>query len=246
MNKNGKRLIIAAIVLLIAAIALGAAGFCHMHSQKDGDSKSENSISVSAQGTITLKPDVAYIGVGVQTVKADSQKAIKENNAEMKKVYNALKVLGIDMKDITTTDYNIWPQYDSNGLAITGYSVSNDVRIKVKNLDKLGEVFTAVGNAGANVTGDISFDVADRTLSYNQALAQAMEKALARAEVIAKAGGVKLGKVTTITESSDYNGPVYAQSQAPNSSKVSGVVPVSGGQLEVTATVNVSYNILKK
>ncbi|MEI6578621.1 MAG: SIMPL domain-containing protein [Eubacteriales bacterium] len=246
MNKNSKRLIIAAIVLLIAAIAVGVAGFCHMHSQKDGLSKSENGISVSAQGTITLKPDVAYISVGVQTVKADSQKAISENDAAMKKVYDTLKLLGIVNKDITTTDYNIWPQYDSNGLAITGYSVSNNVRIKVKNLNKLGEVLTAVGNAGANIIGDISFDVEDRTLSYNQALAQAMEKALARAEVIAKASGVKLGKISLITESSDYSGPVYAQSQAPNSSKVSGVVPVSGGQMDVTATVNVNYEIVRK
>ena len=264
MMKRNKRLLITMAVLLAAVMMLATgcvsvpagkanngqnanlntADAAKLAAYGTSDVQNNNGISVNGQGSITLKPDVAYIGVGVETMDNDSQKARTANDAAMKKVYDALKALSIEDKDITTTNYNIYPRYDNKGTAITGYTVSNNVRVKVKNLDKLGDALTAIGDAGANTSGGISFDVEDRTIAYNQALEQAMGKARARADVIAKACGVKLGKVMTINESSGYSGPMFSPEMA-SATKDSMAVPVSGGQLEVTASISVSYEIVK-
>lgn len=201
-------------------------------------------ISVTGRGTVSVTPDVAYVTLGVETADADAAKARNANDEAMAKVYAAVKGFGVAGDDITTEDYAIYPRYDDNGRKITGYTVRNTVSVRVKNLDKLGDVLTAAGEAGANTAGNIRFDVSDRTAAYNEALASAMEKARARAEVMAGACGVKLGAATAINESSSYSGPVYAQPEAAMDTK--GVtVPVSEGQLEVTASVSVVYGIEK-
>jgi uncharacterized protein YggE len=128
---------------------------------------------------------------------------------------------------------------------IIGYIVSNNINVTVKNLDKLGDVLTAATAAGANMAGGISFDVLDRTGAYNQALAQAMDKAKARAQVMAQACGVTLGRALTINESSSYSGPTYAASTSLKGDVAAPAVPVAAGQLEVTASVSVVYEIAK-
>lgn len=209
-------------------------------------SAGSNGISVSGQGTISVKPDVAYVSLGVETLDTDATKARKANDAAMAKVIAAVKGFGVTDEDITTTNFSIYPRYDDKGQTITGFTVSNSVNVAVKSLDKLGGLLTAASAAGANTAGGINFDVLDRTAAYNQALAQAMDKAKARADVMAKACGVKLGNVLTINESSSYSGPVFASASGSKMDLAAGApVPVSGGQLDVTATVNVVYEIVK-
>jgi uncharacterized protein len=264
MIKRNRRLL-GCLAILTVAVMIAATGCASVPARTNGQNAStgldpaaaklaaygadtntnNNGISVTGQGSTWLKPDVATFAIGVETMDADAQKARTANNASMKKVLDALKAQGVEDKDVTTTGYNMYARYDDKGAAIIGYTVSNNVQVKVRNLDKLGDVLTAVGDAGANTAGGISFDVQDRTTAYNQALAQAMEKARARADVIAKASGVKLGKVMVINESSSYSGPVFAGAEMAAAAKDSMAVPVSGGQLEVTASVNVSYEIVK-
>jgi uncharacterized protein len=203
-----------------------------------------NGISVTGQGSVTMKPDVATITLGVETMDADSAKASKANDAAMTKVLAAVKGFGVTDEDITTTNFSIYPRYDEKGTKIVGYTVSNSINVKVKNLDKLGDVITAATSAGANSSYGISFDILDRTAAYNEALAQAMDKAKARAGIMAKACGVTLGKTLTISESSSYSGPVYAAAESLAGAK-DAAVPVSSGQLDVTASVNVVYEIVK-
>ncbi len=204
-----------------------------------------NGISVSGSGSVSLKPDVATISLGVETMDADAAKARKTNDEAMTKVLAAVKGFGIADGDIETTNFNIYPRYEEKGQKITGYTVSNTVSVRVKDLDKLGSVLEAAVAAGANISGGIGFDVQDRTAAYNEALAQAMEKARARAEVMAKACGVTLGKALTINESSSYSGPTYASAEKAALMDAAGEVPVSSGELEVTASVSVKYEIVK-
>ncbi len=208
------------------------------------ESADQGGISVSGQGSVTVKPDVATATLGVETTNADASKARKANNEAMDKVLKAVKAFGIAEDDITTTNFNIYPVYDEKGQKITGYRVTNTVSVRVKDLAKLGQVLTAATDAGANSSYGISFDVLDRTQAYNDALKQAMEKARARADVMATALGVKVGNVRTINESSSYSGPTYAVAEAAMDSKA-GAVPVQSGTLEVTASVSVVYEIAK-
>lgn len=213
----------------------------------DTTGSTSTGISVSGTGTITIKPDTAIFTLGVETDATEAGAARKANDEKMAKVLAALKTAGVADADITTTAFNIYPRYDEKGVKVTSYTVSNNVQVKVKNLDKLGDVLAAATTAGANTAGGISFDVADRTAAYNQALAQAMDKAKARADVISKATGVKLGAVLTINETSSYSGPVYAAAESVKGGIAAAAdsVPVQSGQLDITASVSVVYDIAK-
>ncbi len=205
----------------------------------------EGGITVSAEGSIWVVPNVATFTVGVQTTD-DTASAARNSNAKgMDKVFAALKAKGVDDADITTTDYSIYPNYDTKGTKIAGYTVNNNVSVKVRDLDTAGDVLGAATAAGANWAGGISFDVEDRTAAYNEALAQAMEHAKARADIMAQAAGVTLGQATTISESSGGSGPIYRAESAATVAGDGASVPVSSGQLEVTATITVVFQIAR-
>ena len=254
MNINKKAILAALLAVMILAAGCQSSSPAvqgnnnaqdKLLSSVSGQNNGANGISVSGQGSITVKPDVAYISLGVETMDADAGAARKANDAAMAKVLAAIKGFGIADDDVTTTNFTIYPRYDDKGEKITGYTVSNTVSVKVKNLDRLGDVLGAASTAGANTAGGISFDVLDRTAAYNQALAQAMDKAHTRADIMAKACGVTLGRALTINESSSYNGPTYATSASLKGDVAAPAVPVAAGQLEVTASVSVVYEIVK-
>jgi uncharacterized protein len=257
MKQINKRSVLAALTALVLAAAALMAGCQSAPAAQNNTSlgnalsysasdqtPAANGISVMGQGSITVKPDVANVTLGVETMDTDAGKARTANDAAMARVLAAIKGFGISEDDVTTTNFTMYPRYDDKGEKITGYTVSNTVNVKVKDLDKLGDVLGAASTAGANTAGGISFDVLDRTTAYNQALEQAMSKAKARAQVIAEACGVTLGRAITINESSSYSGPIYAMAESAMADKAASV-PVSGGTLDVTASVSVVYEIVK-
>jgi uncharacterized protein YggE len=202
-------------------------------------------ISVTGQGTISVQPDVANIQFGVQTTNANAGKARTDNDAAMTKVKAAVNTLGVADADIQTTNYSIYPQYNADGQTVTGFTVNNTVSIKVKDLKKLGDIISAAVSAGANNSYGISFDVSDRTGAYNQALAQAMDKAKARANLMAKELDVSLGRVMTVSESSGSTGVVYPMADKGMVASGASSTPVSAGQMDITASVSVVYEIVK-
>lgn len=201
-------------------------------------------ITVSGQGAVTLKPDVAYVTLGVEVQNADFAKASKANNDAMAKVIAAIKGFGIGDEDIKTTNYSINPVYDDKQ-KVTGYRVFNAVNVKVKVLDKLGDILTAATDAGANTSYGINFNIQDSTAAYNEALGMAMEKARARADLMAKTLGVTLGKVLTINESSYNQGGTFPGAESAMGDAKSISVPTASGQMDVTASVSVVYEIVK-
>jgi uncharacterized protein YggE len=255
MNGLNRKTVLAAMLAVALAAAAMLAG-CQGSLPAQGNDKTsvygaENQnpastgITVSGRGSVTVKPDMASLQLGVQTMDADAGKARKANDDAMSRVMAALKGQGVAENDITTTNYSIYPQYDSDYVKITSYVVTNTVNVKVRDLKKLGGVISTAVSAGANSSYGISFDVQDRTAAYNQALAQAMDKAKVRAELMAKECGVKLGRVMTVSESSYSPGPTVMMDESWGAVKAAGETPVSAGQMDITASVNVVYEIVK-
>ncbi len=208
----------------------------------------ENVIVVYGEGKVNIKPDIAYINVGVETLDKDAKKAQDINKTTMTKVIDKLKSMGIDEKDIKTIRYSVDQEIDyvDGKRNVLGYRVYNTIRITVKKIDKVGEVVNVAYNEGANNIYGISFDIADRKTVYKQALQKAIDDAKDKADVMAKQAGVKIGKPIAIYEG--YQGDVFYGARNSGFKEdmamdmgAESYVPVEVGELEIEANVTVEY-----
>lgn len=205
-----------------------------------------NTISVSGTGTAKGSPDIATVNIGVMTRNDDPTKAVNENNGKMNAIMNAMKELGVEAKDIQTTNFSIRAeqQYDQKGkITNVTYVANNSVSITVRDLNKVGEVLGKSVSNGANSINGVNFGVSDPEKLQTQARDKAMANAKAKADQMAKAAGASIDKVMTISEVS-YNSP---SPLALNAGVVRAAdvesVPVASGQFEVSVQVSVVYII---
>jgi uncharacterized protein len=201
-------------------------------------------LSMNGHGEVRTAPDVATINAGVTTNAPTAAAALAANSSRMTGVFAALKKLGVAEKNIQTTGFNISPQYtngDNNSpRRLTGYQVNNDVSVRLDDVSKVGAGLDALVAAGANQMNGISFDIAAPAPLLEKARGQAIADARARAETYAKAAGVSLGAIISISEggASEPPRPMYrmmAMAAAPT--------PVAAGQQSVTADVSVVWEI---
>jgi len=232
--------------LLSACAGVAAAQSTTPTDDTEDTGKAARTISVSGTGEAILTPDIAYINAGVHTEDKDAAKAVAENNSQAQKVIDSLKAMGVDEKDIQTTNFSIRPQqeYDSEGKP-TGeikYLVDNSVHVTVRDLDTIGELLNALVTAGANSINGIQFDVADKTQALSAARKAAMQNAQIIAQELADAGGVTLAEIQTITSySNDAPAPIYVERAV--GAMMDSSVPISPGQTSITVQVSVVYAI---
>ncbi|MEO8396745.1 MAG: SIMPL domain-containing protein [Chloroflexota bacterium] len=199
-----------------------------------------STISVSGEGTVYAAPDIAYLEVGVQTVDADLAKSFSQTGDKIGAVLAALKALGIEDKDLQTSGVNVTPQnqYDNNGnmTGVSSYTVSNSVEVTIRKIDQVEAV--------ANSINSLTFGIEDTSALEQQARSQAVAQAKDRAEQLATALGVTVGKPLTVAELSINNAPqpIYKATFAALAS-TGGGQPVSQGQLGVTVDVQITFSI---
>ena len=228
-------------------------------------------ITVTANSEVKVVPDKAEVGVAVTTQAATAEGTQSENTTNVNAVIDALKKLGVDEKSIQTTDTYLNPRYDysspitysapaaSNGeeLAIAAEDSADDsstnivgyemtTRLAVSDLDigQVGEVVSACVEAGANNTDGIRDYSSDYDAKYNEALTAAVEEARQKADVLAKASGATLGNVYSMTEGYQNTSYRYDSASTMEATSADGAMKVMPGELEVTASVTVSYEIL--
>ena len=204
----------------------------------------QRTLTVTGSGMVTLTPDVAYIYIGVHTENVSVAEAVAENNTKAQAVATAIKGFGVEVKDVQTTNFSIWPQdqYDDKGnKSGTIFNVDNTVYITVRDLTKIGDLLDASIRAGANTINSIQFDVADKTEALSQARKAAVENAQKQAQELVDATGVKLGDVQTI---SYYDStPLSADYGKGGGAMAASSVPVSSGQYQLTTTVTIVYEL---
>ena len=205
-------------------------------------------LSVTGSGTVTLTPDVAYLNIGVHTEMPTASAAVAANNTQTQRVIDAIQKSGVEAKDIRTTNFSIYPnvQYDpqtSQKLGTT-YVVDNSVYVTSHEISKLGDLLDATVSAGANSVNSIQFDVADKTAATKQARDAAVKDARTQAEELAAAAGLSLGNVHSVDFYNTVPGPVIsAYGKGGGGGGAEAAVPIQSGQLTLTVTVNMSYEI---
>lgn len=203
-------------------------------------------INANGTGEVYLVPDLAYVYVGVRVDADEVSAALNTSNVQAGKVADAVKALGVETKDIQTTNFNVYPMTDygpDGTITRKYYVVENTIFITVRDLAKLGTLLDSVVRSGANTINGISFDVSDKDKALSQARDLAIADARAEAEGIASAAGVKLGNLQTVNVStSGGTVPIY-EGKGGGALNAASTVPVSAGQLLITVTANLTYEI---
>ncbi|HEX9596770.1 MAG TPA: SIMPL domain-containing protein [Anaerolineales bacterium] len=238
---RNKSLFISAVLLL--ALALGA---CSPTFRADA-APPVRTLSVNGTGMAFLSPDIAYIYIGVHTEEPTAADAVEANNAQTQQVIDALQDAGVAANDIRTTSFSIWPnqQYSPDGQPTgTRYVVDNSVFVTVRELEGLGDLLDSAIGAGANSINSIQFDVADKDEALKNAREEAVKDAKEQAQQLADAAGMSLGEVQSISfyDSAPIPYMEYGKGGGGGAA-VESAVPIQPGQLAVTATVSISYEI---
>jgi uncharacterized protein YggE len=205
-------------------------------------------LSVSGEGRASAAPDVAVLGLGVSVKAATVKEANSQAQEAMSDLLDSLEGNGVQEKDIQTSQFSVYPEYDyrNNEQILTGYRVSHILQVKVRDIDKAGEVIDDAVDAGGDLlqVQSISFTIDDTTALRSEARAEAVADAQAKAEELATLAGVSLGKPTYISESTStpYTQPYYDR-VAGVAMEEATVTEISTGELEVVVSVYMTYTI---
>ena len=204
-------------------------------------------VSVEGEAEVFLTPDRASVSIGVETEGKDVVTIKKDNDRRVRAIFDALKKIGIDQKDIMTSDLNIQPQYNwkSEGRReLVKYQMRNVVYITVRDLTKLEGVINASVAEGSNLLDNVSFSMADSKTVHDSLRIAAAKNAKIKDEALAGAVGARVSRVINISEQSGYQPPtpMYKAMRSMASEADMGT-PVSAGQLSMRVTVNATFEL---
>ena len=231
----------ATTTLAIIALAVSPA-----LAQKDTDELARI-ISVTGEGEAAAPPDMATINTGVSTQADKARAALDQNNATMEKLLTILEERGIAEKDVQTVNFSVHPVYerDEEGRTepkVAGYRVDNQVQVRVRNLDSLGQVLDALVSAGSNQISGINFGIDDPSDVLNQARRLAITDARERAQVYAKTADVVVGPIIQISEQTIAPPQPMRMGRMAFSAEAARV-PIATGEQQFHVTVNVIYEL---
>lgn len=229
-------------VFLLGAFVLAACG-----APASPAIPAEHTLTVTGNGMVYGAPDKAIVSVGIEERNKNAAEAVASATTKMTRIIDAMKALGVEAKDLQTTNFSIYAQqdYDNEGKPLSTYTyvVNNSLNVVVRDLAKVGDVLGNAVDAGANSIGGVTFSVEDTAALEAQAREQAMADAKARAEQLARAAGVTLGQPMSINEY--LSGPILYASEvkAVGLAADGSSVPVQSGQIQVNMQVSVTYII---
>lgn len=209
-------------------------------------------LSVNAEGRATRAPNLAVFTAGVASTGTTAGAALSANAADMTRVIAALKRAGIADRDIQTSNLNLNPVYaeprrlpdgstEQGTPRITGYQVSNSVTVRQRDLTQFGKVIDTLVSAGANQVSGPNFQVDDNDAATDEARTDAIRKARARADLYARAAGLRVVRLLTISEGGVYTPPVPMYRMVANQAADS--TPVAPGEVALNVTVSVQFEL---
>ncbi|RLQ88283.1 SIMPL domain-containing protein [Notoacmeibacter ruber] len=212
------------------------------------------SISVSAEGSASAVPDMAITRFTVLREADDTVEAMDAANKAMADVIAAMKEFGIAARDLQTAGFNVRPIYDNRprkpvdngedeGPRITGYTVSNTLTVRIRDLAKTGEILSKAIELGVNADGNLSLTSADPDQYLEEARRDAVEQAMDKARTLAEAAKVSLGDILSIEEGGYSRPPMPMGRMEMKMADTSAPVPVEAGENEYTVTVSMKIAI---
>ena len=218
------------------------------------DDKAPSIISLGGTGSVSVAPDMAIISFGVVKEAKTAREALDANNKAMASILKAMEENGIEKKDLQTSGFNIQPRYHypkrkSDGQQpppkITGYLVSNNLTIRVREIKKAGAILDLSVTLGINSGGNIQFTNAEPSAVLKEARTRAVKDALEKAQTLAEAANVKLGAILNISENSNRPRPVAIAQARSLSVQEDAAVPIASGENSYQVMVQMSWEIVQ-
>jgi len=202
-------------------------------------------LSVQGEGKVTVAPDMATIVLGVETRSIKAAEAVEENARLMNQTINALLAAGIDESQMQTSRFSLATMQQDERQSGDAkqeppiFLVTNQVTVKLNNTESVGQVLDAAVSAGSNSIQMVKFDLKDPTPYNDEALTLAIKDGQRKAQVAASAAGLELGRILEITV-----GYGFVMEASKSYSYAMALTPIQAGEMEVTANVNLVYEIL--
>lgn len=251
------------ILALISVVLVGAKTVSEIKGYRfiGGGVAATNTISVSGEGEVTASPDIATISFSVREEAKKVADAQNKVDTKAKAALAAVRKLGVADKDIKTENYSSYPKYEWQNATVSclelncppsrpgrqvliGYEVSQLVTVTVRDLDTTSAIIEALGTAGVNDMQGPNFAIDKEDDLKAAARKQAIEKARAKAEVLAGDLGVSLVRVVSFSEGQNY--PIYARAMmgAEKADVSAPSLPeIPRGEQKITSSVTVTYEI---
>ncbi len=220
----------------------------------------QTTISVSGEGKTTVIPDIATVSFSVITEAAVISQAQENATKKMNAAIAAVRSFGVEEKDIKTTGYNISPRYEYSKISVpctewgcppgkqvlTGYQVSQNVSVKIRNIADAGKILSKLGETGVSDISGLTFSLDKEDAAKDDARGKAIADAKTKAEILAKQLGVNLVRIVNFSESGNY--PIYyAKAMAADglggSPQPAPVPEIPAGENTITSNVTITYEI---
>lgn len=204
--------------------------------------------TVSGEGKVTVVPDTGIVDLGITSNKSTVKAAQAEANTVIMNINKAVRDLGVAEKDLKTSNYSVYPQYDyqNGGNRITGYQVTASLTVTIREIDKINDVVDAATANGANTVGGIQLTV-DETAQkklLQQAREEAVQEAKEKAASLARAAGISLGKLVNVVETPTNEFPrpmMYAKEAVMNAGGADSATQIQPGSTDIVTSVTLFY-----
>ncbi|MGZ8350644.1 MAG: SIMPL domain-containing protein [Allosphingosinicella sp.] len=203
-------------------------------------------LDVSANGEVTRVPDIARINAGVVTQAPTATEAIRQNAARMQAVRAALRRAGIADRDIQTSSINLQPNYryaENQPPQLVGYQASNDVSIKFRDIADTGGILDALVAEGANQINGPTLGIDQPETALDEARTRALANARARAELYARALGMRVSRVLAVSETGQVFPPPRPMMMMRDGAANQASTEIAPGEQTLSVTLTVSFEL---
>jgi uncharacterized protein YggE len=236
---------------LIGALMLGAAALSTPAAAQQAPSITQTiagtRLDITATGEVTRVPDVAIITAGVVTRSATASGAIQDAANRMQRVLAALKSAGVEDRDIQTSSVNLNPEYrypENQSPQLTGYSATNQLTIRFRDIRNSGKILDALVGQGANQINGPTLTIDKPEAALDEARAKAIAEARSRAELYARSLGMRVARVVSVSEGGGSFPvpppmPMYARAEAAQAADTK-IVP---GEQKLQVSLAVTFEL---
>jgi uncharacterized protein len=210
------------------------------------DISNDRWVEVSGEGSVSAAPDFAEVTLGVTSTGKSAGDAVAANAKAANALVSLIKTEGVAPADIQTSTVSVSPIFSQplpnqqTAPTVTGYSVSNNVSVRVRDIPRLGALLDKAVTAGANSIYGIGFGHNDPSTLLDKARPLAVADARRKAEIYAAAGGGRIGRLMVLTEEGGRQPPMafsraYAAAPPPT--------PIEAGEDKLTVSVNARFEL---